>query len=102
MSARSENRYKANSVSRFYEESAKAGEATALGRPARQPAAKAGQQATASRRKARGWMRQNATEYETATELAEATAAALVLPPGALDDPEHWIWDEAFEAMATF
>jgi len=45
------------------------------------------------------WLRVNAAEYESATELAEAANAALRLPDDCLDDHTHWIWDEAAEAM---
>ncbi len=44
-------------------------------------------------------MRRNAHEYECATMLAEAANAALDLPPGAMDDEVHWIWDEAVDAI---
>ena len=53
----------------------------------------------ASRRQVRAWMRNNASEYETATNLAEAANIALDLPYGAMDDPDHWIWDEAINAI---
>ena len=43
----------------------------------------------------RRWMRLHAGEYETATHLAEAANAALDLPQEWLDDPSHWVWDEA-------
>ena len=46
----------------------------------------------------RHWMRRNAQEFETATELAEAANAALRLPPGAMDDECHWVWEEALSA----
>lgn len=52
-----------------------------------------------SRRQVRAWMRRNAHEYETATQLAEAANAALRLPLGSLDDETHWIWDEAADAI---
>ncbi len=54
---------------------------------------------SASRREVRSWMRRNAHEYECATMLAEAANAALDLPPGAMDDEVHWIWDEAVDAI---
>ena len=53
----------------------------------------------ASRRKVRSWMRSNADDYESMTELAEAANAVLRIQDGALDDESHWIWDEAYEAM---
>lgn len=43
----------------------------------------------------RRWMRLNAAEYETATELAEACNAALDLPHEWLDDCDHWVWEIA-------
>ena len=53
----------------------------------------------ASRRQVRSWMRSNADDYESMTELAEAANAVLRIQDGALDDESHWIWDEAYEAM---
>ena len=52
-----------------------------------------------SRMQVRSWMRRNASEYEGATQLAEAANCALRLPFGAMDDETHWVWDEAFSAM---
>jgi len=52
-----------------------------------------------TRRQARSWMRRNVEEFETATELAEAANVALRLPPGAMDDETHWVWEEAFAAF---
>ena len=48
---------------------------------------------------AENWMRRNAQEFETATELAEAANAALRLPPDAMDDECHWVWEEALSAL---
>lgn len=50
------------------------------------------------RRQVRSWMRTNADNYETATQLAEGANAALNLPQHWLDDCEHWVWDEAAKA----
>lgn len=41
------------------------------------------------------WMHKNWFDYETATELAEAADAYFELPSEWLDDPDHWIWEEA-------
>lgn len=51
-----------------------------------------------SRRQVRSWMRANAADYDTATELAEGANAALNLPQSWLDDSEHWVWEEAMTA----
>ncbi len=53
----------------------------------------------ASRRQVRSWMRRNAEGFESATGLAEAANAALDLPPGAMDDEGHWVWEEALSAL---
>lgn len=53
----------------------------------------------ASRQHVRSWMRNNAEGADSATELAEAANAALDLPPGAMDDEGHWLWEEALSAM---
>lgn len=44
-------------------------------------------------------MLRNAQDYESATAIAEGANAALDLPNGAMDDPEHWVWDEAVRAL---
>lgn len=54
---------------------------------------------TATRRQVRAWMRSNAEDYDNATNLAEAANIDLDLPHGAMDDPDHWIWDEAVDAI---
>ena len=56
-------------------------------------------QPNASRRQVRSWMRRNADGFDTATQLAEAANAALDLPPGAMDDETHWVWEEAISAL---
>ena len=47
----------------------------------------------------RKWMRANAKNFKTATQLAEAAEDSLGFPPDFLDDESHWIWEEAFLAM---
>jgi hypothetical protein len=44
-------------------------------------------------------MRHNAIHYDTATELAETANAIFRLPGDGLDDENHWVWDEAAEAI---
>lgn len=44
-------------------------------------------------------MRNNADGFGSATQLAEAANAALELPPGAMDDETHWVWEEALAAL---
>lgn len=53
----------------------------------------------ASRAQVRAWMRREASAYDTATALAEAANIALDLPPGAMDDETHWVWEEAMQAV---
>jgi hypothetical protein len=53
---------------------------------------------SARRRDVRAWMRHNADDYDTATELAEAANSVFRLPDGGLDVETHWVWDEAAEA----
>ena len=54
---------------------------------------------TATRKQVRSWMRRNAEHYEyCSTHLAEAANVAFDLPAGAMDDGDHWIWDEAYDA----
>lgn len=52
----------------------------------------------ATRKEVRSWMRRNATEYGDSTHLAEAANVALELPAGAMDDGDHWVWEEAYLA----
>ncbi len=49
----------------------------------------------------RKWMRANAKNFKSATELAEAAQDSLELPSDFLDFESHWIWEEAFLAMET-
>ena len=53
----------------------------------------------ANRRQVRSWMRHNAQDFDSATQLAEAANAALDLPSGAMDDETHWVWEEALSAL---
>ena len=66
----------------------------------RQPEKKVSTEAT--RRQCRAWMQSNAEEYKCSTQIAEAANISLELPHGALDDPEHWVWDEAYLAMKQY
>lgn len=56
-------------------------------------------QSAATRQQVRRWMGSNASDYDTATALAEAADAALDLPAGAMGDPDHWVWEEAMTAI---
>lgn len=53
----------------------------------------------ATRAQVRRWMRQNASDYQCFTTLAEGANIVLDLPEGAMDDETHWLWDESYEAM---
>ncbi len=46
------------------------------------------------------WMKREAANHETSTQLAEAAAAAFDVDDdgGPLDDEHHWIWELALEA----
>ena len=72
-------------------------EAIFMDRGTRKPAIKP--KNDASRRQVRAWMRNNANDFETATELTEAANAALDFPHGAMDDDGHWVWEEAISAL---
>ena len=43
-------------------------------------------------------MRLHWSEYENATVLAEAANVVFNMPQSWLDDPDHWVWDEALLA----
>ena len=53
---------------------------------------------TQSRRQVRSWMRNNADGFDSATQFAEAANAAIDLPPDAMNDDTHWVWEEAVSA----
>lgn len=55
--------------------------------------------AATRRRDVRAWMRRNADQYETATHLAEGANVIFRFPDDCLDDENHWVWDEAVEAI---
>ena len=95
MSVRQENRFRAQSIARFRQAGTLAGQIEASRREQRQPSQPVTGPGKASRRQVRNWMRRNAEDYEGATALAEAANIVLFLPSDAMNDPDHWIWDEA-------
>ena len=54
---------------------------------------------TATKAQVRRFMRLHASEYETATALAEAANCEFELPGDGLDDQAHWVWDMAAEEV---
>lgn len=99
MSVRQENRFRAQSLARFRQAGILAGQIESVHREQRQPQRQITTPGAASRRQVRNWMRLNAEDHDGPTQLAEAANIALVLPCGAMDDPDHWIWDEACNAL---
>ena len=102
MSVRQENRFRAQSIARFREAGTLAGQLEAAGRKSRETSQQVAQSSTATRRQVRNWMRRNAEDCDGPTALAEAANIALVLPYGAMDDPDHWVWDEAADAHKPY
>jgi hypothetical protein len=101
MTAKSENRYKANSLAKARHLSTEAAERETLllGRRDGKSAAPAAPQ-WADQRTARNWMRRNSLGYDSATELAEAAACALDFRGGdPCGDETHWIWDLAADCF---
>ena len=98
-SARKENRWKRNTQAANDAESDRRREveAACMARDPRPALVPPPQNHT--RRQVRSWMRRNAEGFDTATELAEAANAALRLPPEAMDDEGHWVWEEALSAL---
>jgi hypothetical protein len=99
MSVRQENRFRAQSITRFRQAGILAGQLESLRREQRRPDQQVAMPIAASLRRVRYWMRLNAEDYEGPTQLVEAANIALVLPHSAMDDPDHWIWDEALNAQ---
>lgn len=50
-----------------------------------------------SRAQMQQWMEANVSDYDGATALAEAADIYWDLPAHWLDDPDHWIWELAWE-----
>ena len=101
MSVRQENRYRAL-VRRTFDSAQDQRllqESLRLVRPARPAAASPTTPICATRHQAHQWMRRAAADYDNATNLAEAANVALHLPEGAMDDPDHWVWEEALCAL---
>lgn len=98
MSVKQENRWKKYLHEKNKEIERKEHDALALAiiRPAREPLATA-KSTTATKAQVRSWMRRavDDDEYDDCTSLAEGANAALELPPEAMDDPDHWVWEEA-------
>jgi len=44
-------------------------------------------------------MHRNAYNFATATELVEGANTVLRLPPEAMADEGHWVWEEAISAL---
>lgn len=99
MSVRQENRYARLVITQGQAETDRKRELEALSLVRGQRPELAPLQPNATRRKVRNWMRRNAADFDTATALAEAANAALDLPPGAMDDDTHWVWEEAILAL---
>ena len=100
MSVRAENRWKAKNLAEFHAATAAQRQTEVLRepRPVRHPIPKLSS-TTSTKGAVRRWMRLHASEYETATELAEGCNIALDLPMEYLDDPGHWVWDLALTQM---
>lgn len=101
MSVKSENRYRSNSIAAARKINADLATAEVLRSPRYNQSHCTSIQITwAEKRSVRNWMRRNADEYQTATELAEAAAAAFDFHGGdPLTEETHWIWDLAADLV---
>lgn len=102
MTARSENRYLRNSMAAARERNTRASEIESLslqrhGNLGYSPT----KSASVSKQSVRIWMRANASDYETATQLAEAAVANFEFAGDPLGDETHWIWDLALDALPS-
>lgn len=98
MSARSEARWKRKGQQENNQLNALHGMLEALRTPRRACQTPPSTPSNASRATVRRWMRANAPDYDSATQLAEAANGIFVLPGQGLDDATHWVWDEAADA----
>lgn len=101
MSVKAENRYKLNSLAAARKQNQELATKEILlnPRPKREDCHST-QSTWADKRSVRNWMRRNASEFQTATELAEACAIEFdFCGNDPLDDETHWIWDFAFESL---
>ena len=98
MSVQQENRWKRKCINDFNVVSDRQIESEAFTMPRSPRLPVAPLPANPTRREVRNWMRLNWAGYETATALAEGVNVALNLPKEWLDDPDHWVWDEAMLA----
>ena len=103
MSARSENRYKANSTAKARQLNTEAAELETL-RASHSRAMAAfnaePHRSYADRRTVGRWMQRNSLGYENATELAEAAACVFDFRGGdPLSDETHWLWDIAADCF---
>jgi len=98
MTVAQENRWKRKCIADFNAVNDRQIEAEAFSRPKFTRLPVAPPSANPTRREVRNWMRLNWSDYETATALAEGVNVALNLPKEWLDDPDHWVWDEALLA----
>ena len=101
MSVKQENRWKRKLYTEGNERSARLQEREVLRRVYTPRAPAVPPTPNPSRQAVRRWMRLNASDYETATNLAEAANAALDLPADWLNDSNHWVWDEALRVAAN-
>jgi hypothetical protein len=100
MSAKHENRYKQNSMATLRERNQRIAEIESLSLQRHSNSFHAAKLAQlANTRNVRAWMQANSSDYETATQLAEAAAANFKFAGDPLDDETHWIWDLALDAL---
>lgn len=102
MSVKQENRWKKHLHEKAEDAERKHHDAVTIGiyRAYRAPIAAAKTNA-ATKSQILAWMMRAANEsiYGDATSLAEAANAALELPNGSMDDPDHWVWELAIRAV---
>ena len=103
MTAKSENRYKQNSLRKVQNLSQLSAtlEVFASGRKAREQQTALPSLAEPRRQRVASWMRGNCSDYDGPTELAQAAFIAL-WPPTSIDPlgcETHWIWDLAADCF---
>jgi hypothetical protein len=101
MTARQENRYKANSIDKARQLNTESAQQETMRREHREVMTTHKEQwRNPDKRTVNRWMQRNSLGYDSATELAEAAACAFDFGgTDPLSDEAHWLWDMAADCF---